>query len=400
MRKKIIMLFVVQALLGVLAAIVYYFYNNVVIIYSAITLLTCFALFSYYYMITNFVRPIEKVCQDIHSVSDHNRWGECLDGSCELKLIDSAFQSFLQDKKRCIDYREQMDNNYGVMENIFSTVGETNTLTNTLDHYIITSADGAHNQALTIASVVKSLEEMNVANLDINKSTTYASELALQTKTKAESGNDSVKELFSAIETVHNSADFLREGMSKLLKHAKSVNDIMNVITEIADQTNLLALNAAIEAARAGEAGRGFSVVADEVRKLAEKTMMSTTGVGDAIEAIQHSIEESTEQVEATVRNVNVATELAKNCEYALHEIVEMAENSSDQVRSIAAATEEQSASSEEISNTVTHISSIAMENEASLEEAKRSIFFMQAEQKLLSELIDKVKETFKENKL
>ena len=304
------------------------------------------------------------------------------------------------DKKACIDYKEQMDNNYSVMENIFHTVGETNNLTNTLDNYILISAEAAHDQALTIASVVKSLEEMNIANLDINKSTTHASELALQTKTKAESGNDSVKELFNAIETVHKSADFLREGMDKLLKHAKSVNDIMNVITEIADQTNLLALNAAIEAARAGEAGRGFSVVADEVRKLAEKTMMSTTGVGDAIEAIQHSVEQSTEQVEATVRNVNVATELAKNCEYALREIVEMAENSSDQVRSIAAATEEQSASSEEISNTVTHISSIAMENEASLEEAKRSIFFMQAEQKLLSELIDKVKHSFIETKL
>ena len=280
----------------------------------------------------------------------------------------------------------------GLLNDVFNTVNETNTLANTVDDYILTSADGCHQQALTIASVAKSLNEMNLANLDINKSTAYAAELAQQTKNKAEDGDNSLKELVNAILAVNDSAEFMKNGMSMLLTHAQNVNDIMNVITEIADQTNLLALNAAIEAARAGEAGRGFSVVADEVRKLAEKTMMSTTGVANAVSAIQQSVEQTTQQVETTVEHVNYATDLAKNCELALQEIVEMAENSADQVRTIAAATEEQSASSEEIANTVKHVNDIAMDNEASLEEAKRSTFFMQAEQKLLAELMEKVK--------
>ena len=66
--------------------------------------------------------------------------------------------------------------------------------------------------------------------------------------------------------------------MTQLDDHAKAINQIMGVISDIADQTNLLALNAAIEAARAGDAGRGFAVVADEVRKLAEKTMLKKAG--------------------------------------------------------------------------------------------------------------------------
>ena len=83
----------------------------------------------------------------------------------------------------------------------------------------------------------------------------------------------------------------IQEGVSgivnnaKTLDHnAKEVQDIVNIILDIADQTNLLALNAAIEAARAGEAGRGFSIVADEVRKLANQTKSSSNKASEISE--------------------------------------------------------------------------------------------------------------------
>ena len=180
--------------------------------------------------------------------------------------------------------------------------------------------------------------------------------------------------------------------MTQLDEHAKAISQIMGVISDIADQTNLLALNAAIEAARAGDAGRGFAVVADEVRKLAEKTMTSTTDVGNAIKAIQQSASQSIHEVEMAVRNIASATDFSNKSGEALQEIVVMVDQTADEVRAIATASEQQSATSEEINKSIAEVNHIAATTAESMQLAMTELEALRKQAHSLIELIEHMK--------
>jgi methyl-accepting chemotaxis protein len=95
------------------------------------------------------------------------------------------------------------------------------------------------------------------------------------------------EELRANIQRAHTDLGASSERTQANARRVDEIQEVLELLKDIADQTALLALNAAIEAARAGEAGRGFAVVADEVRRLAERSMAAAAQIAKLTEGAQ-----------------------------------------------------------------------------------------------------------------
>ena len=200
-----------------------------------------------------------------------------------------------------------------------------------------------------------------------------------------------VKSMSRIEKSVLSSADVVK----KLGDNSKQIGQIVEAIAAISEQTNLLALNAAIEAARAGEHGKGFAVVAEEVRKLAAQSQESAEQIKVRIDSIQSDTEEAVEsmqsgtaevkhgtdairevgeqfarilsmvndiQAQMTAINSSVKTvaEQAGTIVGMVDEIDEISKKTSEHMKTISSATEEQSASNEEIAAASQALSTMA----------------------------------------
>ena len=160
-------------------------------------------------------------------------------------------------------------------------------------------------------SVAAGSEELNASVREISEAMTKSRETAM-----------------GAVEQV-SSADAQAQ---RLTDAAQAMSGIVELINNITGQINLLALNATIESARAGEAGRGFAVVASEVKGLANQAKQATDKIAQEIGSLN--------QISGDVVG-------------SLNAIKQAINNVSEYVTSTAAAIEEQSTVTNEMSTSM-----------------------------------------------
>ena len=185
-------------------------------------------------------------------------------------------------------------------------------------HQAQTAASASATAQSSIATVASASAEMTASIKEISSNTTRAADAARQTAVTAGDAADAV---------------------SRLAKANEAIATVVSTITTIASQTNLLALNATIEAASAGEAGRGFAVVAGEVKNLARQTATATQDIGERIADVRKCVQQVVPAIE---------------------QVVQAVEQISQMQSAIAAAVEEQSATTGEMGRSIADASSQA----------------------------------------
>lgn len=226
--------------------------------------------------------------------------------------------------------------------------------------------------------VDSSSSEIAKASLELSEGTTNQAsaieELTATVETVAELSDESAQKTQEAYENVKFSAEKAQEEMKKMeeltleMQHiteiSKEIENIITAIEDIASQTNLLSLNASIEAARAGEAGKGFAVVADQIGKLATDSAQSAVNTRELILKTREEIQKGNDITESTsiafkdvIKEMNdfavsaqQTNEMAKNQALALAQVEQGIEEISAVVENTAAASEESSTISEQLS--------------------------------------------------
>jgi methyl-accepting chemotaxis protein len=202
-------------------------------------------------------------------------------------------------------------------------------------------SDGARSQNSSLSQVALALTESTQALKSISDNTKAASD-------KSSNAAQLVQKGFASVERLSGIVDAIAQSSRK-------VNQITEVIAQIANRTHILSLNAAIEAARAGEHGKGFVVVAQEVGKLAESAGQNAKQIADIVE-----------QATTEANEGKAATEVVRT---AMHGIASETKQTTQMIHSSAAAVEEQQASITQLDGSMSQLRAIATSNAAAAEE-------------------------------
>jgi len=202
-------------------------------------------------------------------------------------------------------------------------------------------ANGAGEQASQIEETSSAMEELASMVKQNMQTALEASRLAEKSTAASRTGSEHMNRMVTAMTSIGTSAS--------------EIQNVIDVIDDIAFQTNMLALNAAVEAARAGEAGLGFAVVADEVKNLAKRSAQSA--------------KETATMIKDTLARIEDGMEISRKLSEVFGTIVEQSSKVTEMTKEVEAASRQQDEGISQVNKAIVQFDSVVQTNAGSSEE-------------------------------
>lgn len=275
---------------------------------------------------------------------------------------------------------------YEVSEGLQQKSAETTTVIDQVDSAVHDIADGATSQANETQSATENVlvigRMIQESNDNIQKIRGNSQEI----HQSAVAADATLQQLVRINAKVKEAIDEIYQQTHTTNESAGKIQEAAALITSIAEETNLLSLNASIEAARAGEHGRGFAVVANQIQKLAEQSNESA----NQIEGIISELIEDSERSVATMEEVReIVTEQdasVKKTGEIFHTVQTGINISIEGIAKISEDTEKIDEARVGVTDTVQNLTAIAEENAASTEETSASVTQVRTSSELITQ--------------
>ena len=298
--------------------------TNAEVIVACLLLTTFFTLFA--------IRKIEQINQaNIDKADEQRKQSDAL-----LQTTLTVAASMTANIEEAVGETEQLKDMIGETQNAMETlVADTN------------------EEVEAIEAQKQSTEKINEYILGVEDAVGSIVDEVENTEEKLSAGNAVMNNLLDQVHISEQSNALVVQKMEGLRESANRMQDILELIRNVADQTGLLALNASIEAARAGEAGRGFAVVATEITNLSAQTNDATGDIDKLIDEIVSSVEDVTNAMNKLLEGSQLQNEYVNDTAGSFRQIHTSTQNIAQQVshlkKTVTIVTEENRQVSEKI---------------------------------------------------